>query len=273
MTDPIRFDDGASYERYMGVWSQLAGAEFLRWLAPTPGLRWLDVGCGNGAFTEVLTTHCAPSALHGIDPSVAQLEYARTRTALRDAALREGDAMALPYADSMFEAAVMPLVIFFVPEPAKGVAEMARVVAAGGLVAAYAWDMHGGGFPYHVLQREMRDLGAVLPAPPTPESSRRDVMHELWRDAGLVEVESQELTVHRSFSSFDDYWATIAGWEAVSRTLATMVPEAIARLRERLRECLPEDAHQRITYSARANAVKGRVARASVVATSSTGAP
>ena len=42
----------------------------------------------------------------------------------------------------------MPLVIFFVPDPAKGVAEMARVVRPGGIVAAYAWDMAGGGFPY-----------------------------------------------------------------------------------------------------------------------------
>ncbi|WP_411281890.1 GrpB family protein [Gemmatimonas sp.] len=259
MTEPIRFNDGASYERYMGVWSQLAGAEFLRWLAPAPGLRWLDVGCGNGAFTEMLATHCAPAALYGIDPSAAQLEYARTRAPLRDAELREGDAMALPYGDDQFDAAVMPLVIFFVPKPATGVAEMVRVVGAGGLVAAYAWDMHGGGFPYHLLQREIRELGAVLPAPPTPESSRREVMVDLWRGAGLIEVETQELTVQRSFTSFDDYWATVAGWDAVGRTLATLAPEAIARLQERLRHGLPTDADGRITYNARANAVKGRV--------------
>jgi hypothetical protein len=44
----IRFDDGASYERYMGVWSRLVGETFLSWLAPSPGLRWIDIGCGNG---------------------------------------------------------------------------------------------------------------------------------------------------------------------------------------------------------------------------------
>jgi hypothetical protein len=41
---PIRFDDGAAYERFMGKWSRLAGETFLDWLAPQPGLRWLDVG-------------------------------------------------------------------------------------------------------------------------------------------------------------------------------------------------------------------------------------
>ena len=69
MTTEIRFDDGAAYERYMGKWSQLAGEAFLDWLAPAPGLRWLDVGCGNGAFTEMLAERCAPASVKGIDPS------------------------------------------------------------------------------------------------------------------------------------------------------------------------------------------------------------
>ncbi len=262
MTDPIRFDDGAAYERYMGVWSQLAGAAFLDWLAPAPELRWLDVGCGNGAFTEVLTSCCAPRALHGIDPSPAQLAYARIRPTLRDAKLLEGDAMALPYADDVFDVAVMPLVIFFVPAPATGVAEMARVVRAGGLVAAYAWDMHGGGFPYHVLQREMRDLGAVVPAPPSVEASRLDTLRELWRGAGLVDVATHEITVPRTFASFDDYWATMLGGPSIGRALASLSPDAIGRLQERLRACLPTDAQGQIRYSARANAVRGRVRHA-----------
>src|SRR5580693_6038272 len=114
MTDQIRFDDGAAYERYMGIWSQLAGETFLDWLAPQPGLRWLDVGCGNGAFTEMIVKRCAPSSVEGIDPSEAQLAYARTRATLRLAQFRTGDAMALPFADDTFDAAVMPLVIFFV---------------------------------------------------------------------------------------------------------------------------------------------------------------
>src|SRR5882672_2679905 len=102
MSDQIRFNDGAAYERYMGRWSQLAGERFLAWLAPPVGLRWLDVGCGNGAFTEMLAERCAPASAHGIDPFEAQLAYARTRPALRSAHFRQGDAMALPYADNSF---------------------------------------------------------------------------------------------------------------------------------------------------------------------------
>src|SRR5690242_12924995 len=116
MTDQIRFDDGAAYERYMGKWSQRAGEAFLDWLAPAPGLRWLDVGCGNGAFTELIGERCAPAAVHGVDPSPGQLAFARTRPVSRIAQFHQGDAMALPFADDTFDAAVMPLVIFFVRE-------------------------------------------------------------------------------------------------------------------------------------------------------------
>jgi SAM-dependent methyltransferase len=75
----IRFDDGASYERMMGVWSRLAGNIFIDWLAPRSGLRWIDIGCGNGALTELLVDRCAPAEVQGIDPSEGQLAFARTR--------------------------------------------------------------------------------------------------------------------------------------------------------------------------------------------------
>ena len=72
----IRFDDGAAYERMMGNWSRRAGNIFLDWLAAPPGLKWIDVGCGNGAFTELIVERCAPAEVQGIDPSEGQLAFA-----------------------------------------------------------------------------------------------------------------------------------------------------------------------------------------------------
>lgn len=260
-TSEIRFDDGAAYERYMGVWSRRVGETFLDWLAPQPGLRWLDVGCGGGAFTETLLERCRPASVHGIDPSPGQLAFARSRTALRAADFREGDAMAQPFQDDTFDAAVMPLVIFFVQDPQKGVAEMARVVCRGGMVTAYAWDMPGGGFPYHSLHVEMRALGLDVPTPPSPYASSRDVLRELWLGAGLDAVETREITVQRTFADFADYWRTILGGPSVGPKLATMSSGEIELLEARMRERLASDAAGGITYSARANAVKGRVAK------------
>ena len=257
--EAIRFDDGASYEQFMGKWSQLAGETFLDWLAPEPGLRWLDVGCGNGAFTEMIVERCAPVSVQGIDPSEGQLAFARTRPATRVAQFRQGDAMAQPFPDDTFDAAVMPLVIFFVPDPAKGVAEMVRVVSPGGTVSAYAWDMFDGGFPYEALQTEMRAMGIAVPLPPSAEASRVDAMRALWVGAGLHAVETREITVQRTFADFDDYWKTILVEPNVGPKAAAMASEDLARFKMRMRDRLPADSMGRITYSARANAVKGQV--------------
>jgi ubiquinone/menaquinone biosynthesis C-methylase UbiE len=75
------------------------------------------------------------------------------------------DAKAMPLADAAFDLAVMPLVIFFVPVPAKGVAERAPVVASGGTVAACAWDMEVGGFPYRDVTETLSSVGRSAPIP------------------------------------------------------------------------------------------------------------
>ena len=77
---------------------------FLDWLALPKGLRLLDVGCGNGAFTETLIARSAPAEVAAIDPSEGQLSYARTRPGTTLAQFRVGDAQALPYPDRSFDA-------------------------------------------------------------------------------------------------------------------------------------------------------------------------
>jgi SAM-dependent methyltransferase len=260
MTEPqIRFDDGAAYERMMGIWSRLAGDIFIDWLAPRSGLRWIDIGCGNGAFTELLVERCAPAEVQGIDPSEGQLAFARTRPGVRMAAFRQGDAMALPFAKDRFDAAVMALVIFFVPDPAKGVSEMVRVVCPGGTVATYAWDMLGGGFPQEPIQAEMRTMGLTPLRPPSSNASRIEALRDLWTDAGLEVVETREITVQRTFADFDDYWTTSLLGPSIGPTVAAMGSDEAKLLKTRLRGRMSADAAGRITYSGRANAVKGRV--------------
>lgn len=261
MNEPIRFDDGAAYERYMGKWSRLTGRGFLEWLDPQPGLRWLDVGCGNGAFTELIVDGYAPASVHGIDPSPAQLAYAGAQESLKAAQFQRADAMALPFTDNSFDMAVMPLVIFFVPAPTKGVSEMVRVVCPGGMVAAYAWDMAGNGFPYESLRTEMRDFGIIVPTPPSPESSAVDALRSLWTASGLEWVETRSITVQRIFDDFEHYWAAVEGGPSISKRLASMRPKHRAQLKDRMQQCLAVDSSGSITCGARANAVKGRVPR------------
>lgn len=253
----IRFNDGAGYERMMGVWSRLAGDIFLDWAAPSKGLRWIDVGCGNGASTELLVERCAPSFVLGIDLSEAQLDFARKRHTAGIAEFRVGDAMALGEANASFDAAVMALVIFFVPDPTKGLAEMVRVTRPGGLVAAYAWDMLNGGFPLAPIQAEMRALDIAPLLPPSAAISRMDAFSALWRDGGLENVETREITVQRTFDDFEDYWTTAQMGASVMQTIAELAPDIRGLLKSKVSARLPAAADGRVTCGARANAVKG----------------
>ena len=254
----IRFDDGAAYERMMGVWSRHAGEIFLDWVAPATGLHWVDVGCGNGAFTELLIKRCAPAMIDGVEPSEGQLDYARKRLDAGQARFHRGDAMTLPFPDRTFDAAVMALVIFFVPEPARGVAEMVRVVRPGGLVAAYAWDILGGGFTQEPIQAEMRAIGLQPPRPPRADASRMEALRGLWTAAGLVDVETREIPVTRIFDNFEEFWTS--NLSGTTGPIIAALPSAEREaLKARVRARLPADAQGRVTATARANAVKGRV--------------
>ena len=254
----IKFDDGAAYERMMGKWSGLVGRAFIDWLSPPPDLRWVDIGCGNGAFTQLLAEHCAPMTVEGVDPSEGQLAFARERLATPVAKFRQGDAMALQFPDGTFDAAVMALVVFFIPDPARGVAEMARVVRPGGLAAAYIWNIVSGGGPVETVAMQMRDMGLAPPRAPRAEASTPEGLHALWSQAGFADIQARVVRARRIFDDFEDYWATTIAAPNLAPKLATMATADVAQLRSRVREQVPIEASGRVSIEVRANAIVGR---------------
>jgi hypothetical protein len=136
---------------------------------------------------------------------------------------------------------------------------LARVLAPGGTAAAYAWDMFGGGFPLEPIYVEIRALGLPPAVPPSPEASRIEAMRDLWKAAGFDQVETREIAVQRSFANFEEYWTIAATGPGLSTTLATIAPADVERIKSGARTRLIPDASGKITCSARANAVKGRL--------------
>jgi SAM-dependent methyltransferase len=258
-SNQIKFEDGAGYERMMGVWSRKVGETFLDWLAPQRDARWIDVGCGNGAFTELLVERCSPLEVQGVDPSEQQLAFARGRPAARLAKFHTGDAQSLPFPGEHFDAAVMALVIFFVPDAPKGVSEMVRVVRPGGSVSAYAWDLMGGGFPLAPLLEAMTAIGIPPIYPPSAEASRMDNLRKLWTDAGLQDVETRRIDVQRTFRDFEEFWEISTLSASTKARFATLPADTIADLMQRVRAKLPAEADGSVVCSAWAHAVKGRV--------------
>jgi ubiquinone/menaquinone biosynthesis C-methylase UbiE len=155
----LAFDDAPAYERYMGRWSRAIGERFLDWFSPSRNARWLDIGCGTGAFSELILAHCVPASLSGIDPSAAQIDFARSKLPNTD--LRVADSMALPFADDEFEVVASALVLHFIPDRTKAFAEMKRVARQDGLVGTYTWKRTPDAdfAPYAAMLRAFRSIG------------------------------------------------------------------------------------------------------------------
>ena len=255
----IKFNDGAAYEKMMGVWTQLIGTQFIDWMAPKPQRRWVDIGCGNAAFTEQIIARCSPTDVQGIDPSQAQIDYAKGRSLVQAAVFQTGDAMDLPYDTDYFDYATMALVLFFVPDPTKGVSEMQRVVRPGGTIAAYVWDVFEDGLPMEPCHAELRSMGIDYPLPPSAEASKIEVLTQLWSSAGLKDIKTCKINVERTFSSFEEFWNVTVESPTLQAVLADLSPNATQQLKTAVKHRLPAVYDGTVTYAAHTNAIQGVV--------------
>ena len=252
---------GDSYERYVGRWSRLVAREFLAWLEPSDGLRWTDVGCGTGALAAAILAQTNPASVVGIDPSEGFLEVATEQIRDSKARFERGDARKLPLADASVDTAVSALMLNFVDEPKKVVAEMRRVVTPGGAVAVYLWDYAGA----MEFMRYFWDAAAALDADAAAldERNRFPICREapladLFRSAGLEHVKTRAIDIPTDFSDFDDFWAPFLGGQGPAPTYCMALPkDDRERLRLRLREAVPAETDGSIRLKARAWGVRG----------------
>ncbi len=257
-TDQL-FTDGAAYERLMGRWSRRVGDVFVDWIEAPRNRRWLDIGCGTGVFTEQVIRRCSPAAVVGVDPSAEQLAFARGRGELSRVEFHVGDAQDLPFSDNSFDIAVMALVIHFVPDPAKAVAEMWRAIQPGGTAAAYVWDYKNTGSPTAPLAAAMRAMGLKSPAPPSPQVTSLLALEELWRSAGFVQIDTRAINISVEFADFEEFWQSMTvPVGPAGKAIAAMSPDSLSQLRSVLVQQMPVTADGRVIYEARASAVKGR---------------
>jgi len=253
---------GDSYEPYVGRWSRRVAREFLNWLAVPERKDWLDVGCGTGALTRTIVEQANPNSVVGLDSSPGYIEYAKARSASPRASFEIAEAHSLPIGTASRDAAVAGLVLNFVPQPRPAVAEMARVVRPGCIVAAYVWDYAG----KMELMRYFWDAAVALnPGAKELDEGRRfplcqpEPLAELFAQAGLSEVEVRAIDVATDFRDFDDYWSPFLGGQGPAPGYAmSLSEERRATLRERIRSALPIAKDGSIPLIARAWAARGR---------------
>lgn len=265
MTDaasqPESWGKGEAYEPYVGRWSRLVAARFLRWIEVPDRAAWLDVGCGTGALSQAILDQCDPKLIKSIDKSEAYLQYARTRLQDARVSLEVGDAQELPADSDGYDAAVSGLVLNFVPEPARMAAEMRRAVHPRGTVALYVWDYAG---MMQFMRHFWNAAAALDPAVHDLDEGRRfpicdpEALMSLFRAAGLSGVEATGIDINTHFRDFDDYWDPFEGGQGPAPVYLRSLPETgRKRLRERLHDSLPYAIDGSIPLVARAWAVKG----------------
>lgn len=253
------FDDSIAYERFMGPWSRAAGATFLDWLAPPANARWLDVGCGTGAFTQLVLERCFPKELFAVDPVPEQIDYASHRLAKR-ITFQVADAQSLPFVDNSFDIIASALVLNFIPDRIRALAEMRRVARPAGIVAAYVWDFENELSPSGPFRSGIRRIGLELPDMPGANQSSLDALGLIFKQTGLVEITTRAIDVTVSFADFDDFWgAQTSSYSPTTSMIAALFAADRERLAQTVRCDLPDCGNGSIQYAARANAIKARV--------------
>lgn len=250
---------GGAYEPYVGRWSRLVAVDFLDWLSIAPKQRWLDVGCGTGALTAAILSHCDPVAILGVDPSPAYIAWAASSIQDGRARFETGDATRLP--NSIADVVVSGLVLNFIPQPSLALAAMRRA-APDGLVAAYVWDYAG----RMELMRHFWDAAIALDPSATNldeggrfQICRPESLAALWQEVGFIDVTTRAIDVPTVFRDFDDYWNPFIGGQGPAPSYAMSLDgEHRNALRDRIRAGLPISADGSIHLIARAWAVQGR---------------
>ncbi|WP_244303884.1 class I SAM-dependent methyltransferase [Streptomyces lydicus] len=245
----------------MGRWSRLVAEEFTAWLHCPAGLRYLDVGCGTGVLSAVLASRCHPRLTVGIDRSDAFVDAARS-AAPPSTHFVVADAMSLPVRAEAWDVAVSGLALNFFPAPTAAVAEMARAVRPGGLIAAYVWDYADGmGF----VRRFWDAATEVDPSAAALDEGRRftvcrpEPLRAVWAGAGLVDVATTSIEVPTDFVDFADLSEPfLAGQGPAPSWAAALAPAERDRVRDALGAAVPRRPDGSLSLTARAWAVRGR---------------
>lgn len=241
MSSTFTAASGDGYELVMGRWSRRLAEPFLDFCGCRDGETVLDAGCGTGSLTFALAQRANALSIEGIDFSPAYVEHATHHNRHPNVRFSVGDICALAFPDASFDRVLSLLLLHFVPDPNRAIAEMRRVGRPGATVAAAVWDARGG----LVANRIFFDAAATLDQAGnerrarnfTRPMTRPGELAAAWRAAGFRDVRETMLAIRMEFASFDDYWAPYVGKDGPgAEYVATLGPAQLDRLRDLLRK-------------------------------------
>ena len=257
------FAASAGYERFMGRWSRLLAPAYIAFAGVKNGDRILDVGTGTGSLAATLEATMPASEIVGVDPSEGFIAYAQKSAKSTRAHFEVGDAQALKFNDAAFDDTLALLVMNFVPDHRKAITEMRRVTRPQGTVSACVWDYDQG---MQMLRFFWDEAVALDPAiEPKDERhmklSHRGQLGDLWREAGLINIKEEPLTIEQAYASFNDYWEPFTkGAGPGGAYVVSLSQDRREQLEERIRKRLLGDRNDgQFKLTATAWCVRGEV--------------
>lgn len=206
---------GPTYDRVGAVLSLGQDRLWRRFLvsrlpAPSPtGGHVLDVATGTGLVAAELLRR--GFRVTGLDQSAEMLEIARRRFAEQEVELVEDSADALPFPEATFDHLTVTYLLRYVDDPGATLAELARVVRPGGVVASLEfgvptgparplWELYVGRvlpLAGRALGRGWSEVGDFLGDSIRDFWTRYPLERqlELWRAAGLRGIEVRRLSL------------------------------------------------------------------------------
>jgi SAM-dependent methyltransferase len=202
----------------------------------TDGTRLLDVASGPGFIAGAAAGRGA--SVIGLDFARAMVAEARRRHSAID--FREGDAEALPFADSSFDAVVMNFGMLHLARPDTAIAEARRVLEPGGRYAFTVWAAPERAVGFGMTLRAIEELGnkdVPLPeGPPFFRFSDAAATRATLEAAGFGDVEVRELPLVWRVTDADAVFEALSrGGVRTAAVLRAQTPEALAAIRDAVR--------------------------------------
>ncbi len=226
-----------AYGRFMGRYSWPLAPLFLDAVAAPAAGRALDVGCGSGALTGVLVDRLGVGSVSAADPSEPLVTGLAERFPGLD--VRIAPAEDLPFPDDQYDAVLAQLVVHFMADPVRGIAEMARTARPGGVVAACVWD--GATGPLADFWSAVRTIDPAAVDESRLNGAREGHLAELFARSGLDDVAAGSVTVTIAHTGFDDWWEPYTlGVGPAGAYVAGLDAQGRAEIRESCRARMPD---------------------------------
>jgi ubiquinone/menaquinone biosynthesis C-methylase UbiE len=235
-------EDAPLYQRYWAASLARLGQRLLAGLPVEDALVAVDIGAGVGALLPPFSEAAPRAFVAGVDAAEGMI-----RRAPRSFGRAVMDAGRLALRDASVDAAVMPFMLFFLPDPPRGLAEAHRVLRRGGRLGVATWHAEGNAFRADDVWANLLDeYGAAAdPAPSRLElMDTPEKLSVLLEDAGFQEVRTATDREPEA-SSFQDFLEQRTRIGRSKRRFESLSPDiraaVLTEARERLGELPPED--------------------------------